>query len=261
MNKCNRNSLIIGVGGGTVLDVVGFISSIYMRGIDHIFFPTTLLGMVDASIGGKTAINYNNIRNLIGSINHPKHIMIILNYLKSLPEEELLNGFAEIIKYALILDKDLFDDLENSIQNLYPQLNIDKLENIIIRCIKHKVYIVSKDEKDYGLRKNLNFGHTVGHAIESYSDYNIPHGLGVFYGMKVAAHISLELNKINQESYNRITSLIDYFNCPKIKNIDFEKIIRFLLHDKKIIGNKINYIILDDIGKASIIEDLDIEII
>ena len=269
LNKCNKDSLIIGFGGGTVLDVVGFVASIYMRGIDHVFFPTTLLSMVDAAIGGKTAINYNNIRNLIGSINHPKHIIIILEHLKSLPKEELLNGFAEIVKYALIRDENLFNELENNIEDLYPKyggfddvdINIKALEHIIVQCIKHKVHIVSQDEHDIGLRKILNFGHTVGHAIESCSNYNISHGLGVFYGMKVAAHISLELNKINEDSYNRIISLIDYFNCPKIDNLNFEKIITFLLHDKKIIGDKINYIILDNIGAASIIEDLNIEII
>ncbi len=261
LNKCNKDSLIIGFGGGTVLDTVGFVASVYMRGISHIFFPTTLLSMVDAAIGGKTAINYNNIRNLIGSINHPKHIIIILDYLKSLPKEELLNGFAEIIKYALILDENLFNELEKNIQDLYPQLNINKLEHIIIQCIKHKVHVVSKDEYDYGLRRILNFGHTVGHAIESCSNYNISHGLAVFYGMKVATHISLELNKIDKDSYNRIISLIDYFNCPKIDSLDSEKIITFLLHDKKISGDKINYIILDNIGAASIIEDLNIKVI
>ena len=261
INQCNKDSLIVGIGGGSVSDITGFVSSIYMRGIKHILIPTTLLGMVDASIGGKTAINYNNIRNLIGTIKHPDQVLIFLDYLDSLPESEILNGFAEIMKYALIMDKELFEYIEKNKKNLYPGINKQKLKEIIIKCIIHKVDIVQQDEKDLGHRRILNFGHTAGHALESYLNFQIPHGLGVLYGMKVAAKISLELNKITKKQYIRITNLIDSFNIQPLKKINIDKILDFMHYDKKSSHNKINYVILNDIGASTISNNIDVKII
>ena len=261
INQCNKDSLIVGIGGGTVSDIAGFVSSIYMRGIKHILIPTTLLGMVDASVGGKTAINYNNIRNLIGTIKHPDQVLIFPDYLDSLPKSEILNGFAEIIKYGLIMDKKLFESVENNKKNLYPEINKQKLKEIIIKCIIHKVNIVQQDEKDFGYRKILNFGHTAGHALESYFNFHISHGVGVLYGMKVAAKISLDLNTLNKKQYIRIINLIDSFNIPPLKKINIDKILNFMYYDKKSSNNKINYIILDDIGSSTINNNIDAEII
>ena len=261
INQCNKDSLIVGIGGGSVSDITGFVSSIYMRGIKHILIPTTLLGMVDASIGGKTAINYNNIRNLIGTIKHPDQVLIFLDYLDSLPESEILNGFAEIMKYALIMDKELFEYIEKNKKDLYPEINKQKLKEIIIKCIIHKVDIVQQDEKDLGHRRILNFGHTAGHALESYLNFHISHGLGVLYGMKVAAKISLELNKITKKQYIRITNLIDSFNIQPLKKINIDKILDFMYYDKKSSHNKINYVILNAIGASTINNNIDIEII
>ena len=261
INQCNKDALIVGIGGGSVSDITGFVSSIYMRGIKHILIPTTLLGMVDASIGGKTAINYNNIRNLIGTIKHPEQVLIFLDYLDSLPENEILNGFAEVIKYALIMDKKLFEYIEKNKKNLYPKTNKDKLKEIIRKCIIHKIDIVQRDEKDLGHRRILNFGHTAGHALESYFNFHISHGTGVLYGMKVAAKISLELNKINKKQYIRITDLIDSFNIKSLGNINIDKILNFMYYDKKSSNNKINYIILNDIGSSIINNNIDVEII
>jgi len=261
INQCNKDSLIVGIGGGTVSDITGFVSSIYMRGIKHIIIPTTLLGMVDASIGGKTAINYNNIRNLIGTIKHPEQVLIFLDYLDSLPENEILNGFAEVIKYALIMDKKLFKYIEKNKKNLYPKTNKDKLKEIIIKCIIHKIDVVQLDEKDLGHRRILNFGHTAGHALESYLNFQISHGIGVLYGMKVATKISLELNKINKKQYTRITNLIDSFNIQPLKKININKILNFMYYDKKSSNNKINYIILNDIGSSTINNNIDVKII
>jgi len=261
INQCNKDALIVGIGGGSVSDITGFVSSIYMRGIKHILIPTTLLGMVDASIGGKTAINYNNIRNLIGTIKHPDQVLIFPDYLDSLPKNEILNGFAEIIKYALIMDKKLFEYIEKNKKNLYPKTNKDKLKEIIRKCIIHKIDIVQRDEKDLGHRRILNFGHTAGHALESYFNFHISHGTGVLYGMKVAAKISLELNKINKKQYIRITDLIDSFNIKSLGNINIDKILNFMYYDKKSSNNKINYIILNDIGSSIINNNIDVEII
>ena len=261
INHCNKDSLIVGIGGGGVSDITGFVSSIYMRGIKHIIIPTTLLGMVDASIGGKTAINYNNIRNLIGTIKHPDQVLIFPDYLDSLPKNEILNGFAEIIKYALIMDKKLFEYIEKNKKNLYPKTNKNKLKEIIIKCIIHKVDVVQLDEKDSGHRRILNFGHTAGHALESYLNFQISHGIGVLYGMKVATKISLELNKINKKQYTRITNLIDSFNIKPLEEININKILNFMHYDKKYSNNKINYVILDDIGSSTINNNINVEVI
>ena len=146
-------------------------------------------------------------------------------------------------------------------KNLYPKANKDKLKEIIIKCIIHKVDIVQQDEKDLGHRRILNFGHTAGHALESYFNFQISHGVGVLYGMKVAAKISLELNKINKKQYIRITDLIDSFNIKSLGKINIDKILNFMYYDKKSSHNKINYIILKDIGSSTINNNIDVEII
>lgn len=262
-NKCNKNSLIISVGGGFVSDIAGFAASIYMRGIHHIIIPTTLLSMVDAAIGGKTAIDFKNIRNIIGTFNHPQKILIYPNFLLTLPEDEKINGFAEIIKYALIADKSLFEFLENNQSEIFSfSKSINHLlEDVIIKCIKHKISIIEKDEYDNNLRQILNFGHTTGHALESYFDFAISHGIGVLYGMKVATKISLDLNNINIDTYNRITNLIEQFQIDKLRKINVDKIIDIMYYDKKSLDNKINFIILNSLGSASIEKNIDLRVI
>ena len=144
---------------------------------------------------------------------------------------------------------------------MYPQINKDKLKKIIINCIIHKIDVVQLDEKDLGYRKILNFGHTAGHALESYLNFQISHGIGVFYGMKVAAKTSLELNNINKKQYTRIANLIDSFNIKPLKKININKILNFMYYDKKSSNNKINYIILNDIGSSKIVNNINVEII
>ena len=252
-NGCSRDSLIIGFGGGVVTDIAGFIASIFMRGIDHIFIPTTLLGMVDASIGGKTGINSKKGKNIIGTFKHPKAIYLSSDFLKTLSKKQMRSGFAEIIKYGLICDKLLYEKVVNNFTNLVLLKNLPLIEEIIISCCMHKKTIVEQDTYDRGQRLVLNFGHTVGHAIESYYNYKkIEHGEAVYYGMVAAAYISWRLKYIDENSFLEINNFIK--NIPKIeiKNIQIDTLMKLVKSDKKFSGNKKHFIVLKNIGTASI---------
>ena len=250
--NCNKKSLIIGLGGGTITDLSGFIASSYMRGIHHVLLPTTLLGMVDASIGGKTALNVNHIRNLIGSFQTPKEVVLYFDFLQTLNQKEMCNGYAEIVKYSLILDYKLFELLENNLSLLIKSINIQKLKPIIETCIKHKLNVVNQDQLDNNYRMILNFGHTVGHALESHYNYTLPHGQAIIHGMEIASYLSYKEGLLNNNQYNRINNLISQFNLPKLKNINIKKIKNLMNNDKKNIHNKLNYIMLANIGEAKI---------
>jgi 3-dehydroquinate synthase len=251
-HQCNKHSLLIALGGGSVTDLCGFVASTYMRGISYVNIPTTLLGMVDASIGGKTALNIGDKRNLVGTFNDATEIIIYNKFLKSLSTDEIINGYAEIIKYALIMDKNLFDMIEQNIENLVKPINFEFINQIIQTCLNHKIEIVKQDKHDHGIRNILNFGHTVGHALESYYQFKLSHGMGVLYGMKVASYLSYRNQNINQSQYNRITNLINKLGIKSLKGLEINKVLSFINTDKKNIGNKLNYILLKDIGMAYI---------
>jgi 3-dehydroquinate synthase len=251
-HKCDRNTLIIGLGGGIVTDFSGFVSSCYMRGIKHILIPTTLLGMVDASIGGKTAINFQNKRNLIGSFKLPESIVIFPEFLKTLDKKEIINGFSEILKYGLIFDKDMFDFIKENFNNLIADMTSNDMLKIIKSCVDYKIDIVKKDFKDIGIRNMLNFGHTIGHAIEMNSKYEISHGESVFYGMKAACYISMKANKLSKNEYNYIINFLNIIPINWDIKFDDEKIYSLMNYDKKIKNGKINLILLDSIGVSYI---------
>ncbi len=251
-NQCNKNSLLIALGGGSVTDFCGFVASTYMRGISYINIPTTLLGMVDASIGGKTALNIGDKRNLVGTFQDATELIIYNKFLQSLSTDEIINGYAEIIKYALIMDKELFDMIEQNIENLVKTINFELINKIIQTCLNHKIQIVKQDQHDHGIRNILNFGHTVGHALESYYQFKLSHGMGVLYGMKVASYLSYKNKNINQSQYHRITNLINKLGIKSLKDLEINKVLSFINTDKKNIGNKLNYILLKDIGMAYI---------
>ena len=249
-NKFGRDSLIIGLGGGIVTDLSGFVASCYMRGIHHIFIPTSLLGIVDASIGGKTAINYLDKRNIIGTFKQAEQVLVIPEFLKFLNKKEIINGFAEILKYGLILDKKLFDFIELHFMNLINNANSKDMLKIIKTCINLKVNIVDQDFRDDSIRNILNFGHTIGHAIEINSNYHISHGEAVFYGMKAASYISMKDNHLSLKEYNRIIKFLKIIPIDWNISFDCNKIYNSMQHDKKIKQNKISFILLDKIGKA-----------
>ena len=255
--ECNRDSLLVGFGGGTVTDLTGFVASIFMRGIDHVFIPTTLLGMVDSAIGGKTGVNNNGARNIIGTFKQPKAIYIDPLFLKTLSKKDIISGFAEIVKYGLIADKKFYNTVTSNFNELVGLKNLDKMESIIYQCCQHKINFFIDDEFDYSKRMMLNFGHTIGHAIESYYNYeNISHGEAVYYGMIASAFISYKHGLLIESDFNHIHDFIFKISTFDLNKLDSEKVYKYIKYDKKRMGNKNYFIVLNDIGKASIVKDV-----
>jgi len=233
----SRGALIIALGGGVIGDLTGFISSIYMRGIDYIQIPTTLLSQIDSSVGGKVGINSKNMKNSIGSFYQPKIVLIDPNTLNTLSDKEFNNGIAEMIKYGLIADKNLFYDvLEKDVK--------ENIEEYISTCIKIKRNLIINDEYDKGDRQLLNFGHTIGHAIEQDSNYNLLHGEAVSVGMSL---ISLDTNY-----HNDLIKVLNKYNLPVKYEYDIETIYNYIKTDKKVNNNKLNIIIIKEVGNGLI---------
>lgn len=253
-NNASRSDTIVIIGGGVLTDVAGFACSIYKRGIKHINIPTTLMGMVDASIGGKTAINYNNIKNIIGSFHQPKDVIINLDFLKTLDQRELLSGYGELLKYSLLIDKEYFNNLMRL--DFCESIDYDKLLYFIGEATNLKNRVVENDFEDKNIRQCLNAGHTIAHGIESLSmikNYNITHGNAVAIGLVIELYISTKLLgtpryildslicKVKEE-YSRFL-----FPCK-----DVYTIIDALKHDKKNNDNSIVFSLIKDIGCCEI---------
>jgi 3-dehydroquinate synthase len=254
----DRKDIIIALGGGVVGDVAGFLASIYLRGIPYIQIPTTLLAQVDSSVGGKTGVDLPEGKNLIGTFYQPAKVYIDPLVLKSLPIEEIKNGLAEVIKYGCILKRRLFSFLSKKGKELY-NLNSQDLEYIIFESTSAKAYVVSKDEKEKDLRRILNFGHTIGHAIETELNYSIPHGLAVAVGMVIEAKIS-EILGIAEESVSEsLIKLLKSLDMPYefshlSSNLDPSKLIFHFSKDKKVWKGKLTMVLLKKIGKAQFYE-------
>ena len=262
LKGCTRSSLIIGVGGGSITDFTGFIASIFMRGIDHAFVPTTLLGMVDAAIGGKTGVNTLVGKNLIGTFKQPKSVYIDSLFLNTLDKKQIINGFSEIVKYGLICDANLYEQVEENFYDLITLINKEMLNDIIIQCCNHKVNVVGKDEFETNQRMILNFGHTIGHALESYHQYqNIDHGDAVYYGMIGAGFISFKLNYLSEGEFKRINQFIKSIQKFKLKNINVEQLFHCMKYDKKQLNNNQHFILLNTIGKTIIEKNISKELI
>lgn len=238
----NRNSLIINLGGGMIGDIGGFVASTYKRGINFIQIPTTLLAMSDASVGSKLGINFMHNKNQIGLYNDPLQVLINIEFLKTLPRNQLLSGFSEIIKHALIADKNYWDLL---IKTSFDNLN---WEDIIIRSVEIKNKIVMKDPFENDERKKLNFGHTFGHAIES---YYLEKSKPILHGEALALGMILEIQISQIPNYERIINFIKtHLNIPN--NPKISELKKWLINDKKNTGDKINFTLLKSIGESSI---------
>lgn len=247
--KANRESFIIGAGGGVVTDIAGFVASVYMRGIRFGFVPTTILAMVDASIGGKNGIDVGVYKNLVGAIRQPEFLLYDYSFLETLPGSEWVNGFAEIIKHACIKDRDLFTLLENnSLQSF--KSSREKTDALINKNVEIKCGIVSADEFENGERRLLNFGHTIGHAVEN--TYGLPHGHAVSIGMVAACDISENLNGLPARDKEKIISLLKNFQLPVQLQFNKDEVWRVLLMDKKASAAKMNFVLLTRIGEAVI---------
>jgi len=243
----DRKSFIIGAGGGVVTDTAGYGASIYMRGIKFGFVPTSILAMVDAAIGGKNGIDVGVYKNMVGLIRQPAFLLYDYSLLKSLPREEWINGFAEIIKHACIKDAAMFKLLEQHDLSDF-QKNTKLLNKLILRNATLKSKVVQEDEFEQGNRKLLNFGHTVGHAIEN--TYHLPHGHAVTIGMVIAAHLSENL--IGFKDAKRVVSLIAKYQLPAFYKFDANQAFQVMQADKKRVKDVINYVLLEKIGKGII---------
>ncbi len=242
--KCERNTPLIALGGGVVGDLTGFVASIYLRGVPFIQLPTTLLAQVDSSVGGKTGVNHKLGKNLIGSFYQPKLVMIDTAVLKTLPDEELLNGICEIIKYGVIKDADLFDYLKDNSAKLLKR-DVNSLRHVIKRSCEIKAEIVSADEREAGLRAILNFGHTLGHALEATSKYKgIKHGRAVATGMIYAANLSFALGACKKALVDDIKGIIDKYGIDtQIRITVAGDIIETMKLDKKVKKGEIKFVL------------------
>jgi len=243
----DRQTTIIGVGGGVVTDITGYVASVYMRGIPFGFVPTSILGMVDASIGGKNGIDIGNYKNMVGVIRQPGFLFYDVSLLQSLPSEEWINGFAEVIKHAAIKDVSLFAELEKNSINSYRK-NKKALTDLIRRNVMIKSGIVQKDEFENNERRLLNFGHTLGHAVENV--YKLPHGYAISIGMKAACLISEDM--LNFKGTARVTGLLRQYGLPVDIPVDFGKVVEIMRMDKKKTRDIMHYVLLEKIGNAVI---------
>ena len=253
-HKLDRKSLLIALGGGVIGDMTGFTASLYQRGIGFIQIPTTLLAQVDASVGGKTGVNNKYGKNLLGAFYQPEAVYIDTNFLKTLPKREFSAGVSEIVKMAVMFDKEYFNFLEKA--DLSQKENLEK---VIQRSVELKAEVVNLDEKESGIRAVLNYGHTFGHVVENETAYKeYLHGEAVAIGMVMANHLALELGLISKDEVNQVSKLLEAHNLPtkyQIKNVDtfYDK---FFL-DKKAANNKIKFILPNGIGNHVVRDDID----
>ena len=248
--KVDRTSYVVGLGGGLVTDVTGFAASTYMRGIRFGFVPTTLLSQVDASLGGKNGVNLRGLKNMIGIIKQPEFCLIDFNFLNTLPREQIISGMAEVVKCGAISDKNLFEYVEINCEEIL-DLNESKLEHVVSSAIAVKMNVVRQDEMEKGERMKLNFGHTLGHAIEKVT--GIPHGYAVSVGMVAASRLSNAKGLLGRDELDRIEELLKRIGLPTRIDADVEEVFGAMSSDKKGAGDSVNMILLNGIGSSAIV--------
>ncbi len=248
-NKFGRDTLLISIGGGVTGDLAGFAASTYMRGIQIAHIPTTLTACVDSSIGGKTAINFDYYKNIIGSFHHPKFVICDTNFLQTLPKIEVISGLGEIIKYAFTTTNEYYQFVENNIDSILAR-DEAVIEKVVTYSINYKISVASRDEQDLGLRKVLNFGHTFAHAFEREMKGKIKHGEAVIAGVMCALFLSYEKKLLSQkllESYKSFPLKVKL--SKSLRSVDVNRIYENMLADKKNRNNQINFVLLREIGE------------
>jgi len=262
-DKLDRNSTILALGGGVIGDLAGFVASTYLRGINFIYLPTTLLAQVDASIGGKVGVDLPQGKNLVGSFYQPRFVYMDLRVLRTLPPAQIKEGLAEIIKYGVIEDKDLFLYLEQNLEKI-KTLSLDSLECIITRCVQIKAGVVREDEREKrGKRQVLNFGHTIGHAIESGTGYGkYSHGEAVAVGMIAAARIAKKMGFLPEDSLVRMENLVRGADLPsRVEGVNRDKLWDALYLDKKIRGGKLYFVLPRKIGEVFLTDKVPLALV
>ena len=256
-----RKTPILALGGGVIGDLAGFVAATYKRGVPLVQIPTTLLAQVDSSIGGKVAVNHNKLKNEIGAFYQPILVLSDITALKTLPAEEFTNGMAEVIKSAFVKDSRFFTFVENNLTKI-KALDDSILKEIVFCTASIKTNIVIQDELDNDLRNILNYGHTIGHAIETISDLNVKHGHAVAIGMMSAAAIAEKLGLFDIHELIRLKSILEGVGLPtKMPYLDTGKIIQAMKHDKKISGSKVKFVLPKTIGEVFITDEVDLTLV
>ena len=254
-----RKSLVIAVGGGVVGDLSGYVAASYMRGIDFIQVPTTLLAQVDSSIGGKTGINLGTYKNVVGAFYQPQFTFINVSALRTLPDDQFRNGMSEVVKYGFIYDYEFIDYLLENSEDILDKRD-SALKYIVTKCAEIKANVVEADEKEGGLRKILNFGHTFGHGVEKLC--HIAHGEAVSIGMNMAFKLSLKKNLVDEEYYNKFLQICQKFNLPvEFEGADEKEVLNIMKSDKKNSFSKINMMLPVGHGKVQLFNDVDEDVI
>lgn len=253
--RITRKDLIIAFGGGVVGDLAGFSASTILRGVPFIQIPTTLLAQVDSSVGGKVAVNLKEGKNLVGSFYQPKMVIIDTDFLNTLDKRVFSDGMGEVIKYGFIQDEALLEKLENT-DNIF-----DIIDDIVYTCCYIKAKIVEEDEHETGIRMILNFGHTYGHGVEKYYDYHrYTHGEAVSIGMCMACKLGEKLGITNKDITDRLIKVLEKYNLPAELEISKQELNEYIKRDKKMESNKVNFLLLKNIGEC-IVQKLELEVL
>jgi len=258
----DRKDCLIALGGGVTGDITGFVAAIYMRGIPFVQVPTTLLAQVDSSVGGKTGVDIPEGKNLVGAFYQPRAVYIDSRVLTSLPPDELLNGLAEVIKYGVIHDRDFFDFLAANRERIL-QLDLPVIEEVIVRCCQIKAAVVAADEKEADLRRILNYGHTLGHAVEAASEFSIAHGMAVAMGMVAANKLAVSKSLFTASEAEQVSQVIAAFGLPVSipRDLDHNLMKSFLKTDKKAVAGRPFFVLPTRIGQVTITDDVAEELI
>lgn len=259
-SKLDRHSFIIALGGGVVGDLAGYVAASFLRGIPFVQIPTSLLAMVDSAVGGKTGVNLKEGKNLVGAFHQPSLVISDLKTLDTLPEREIRAGMAEVVKYGIIKDVEFFDKIEKNYLDLKPDFNFELLASVVGRCCELKAEIVANDEFESGERAILNFGHTLGHAIENTTGYSssFVHGEAISIGMVYAAMLSVKCNNFNLNEVNRIKSLLKNIGLPvKVDGLDWNTLKAAMIIDKKALKGIPRFVLAEEIGRVSIGHKID----
>ncbi len=257
--KATRNAVILAFGGGVVGDLAGYIAATYLRGVRFVQIPTTILSQVDSSVGGKVGINHQLGKNLIGAFYQPLFVLIDSMFLKTLPPREIIAGMGEVVKYGFIWDELFLEKIQQNWASLIELSDRELLENILYRCCEIKADVVAQDERESGLRAILNFGHTIGHALEAATHYkHFLHGEAVIHGMKGALYLSLCSGSLSDEKYNHYLQFMNTLPVPAVPDfLDVETVKNAMLRDKKRSAKGQLWVLVNKIGKAVLKNNLD----
>jgi len=248
--KLERNSVLIALGGGVVGDITGFVAATFLRGINFVQVPTTLIAQADSSVGGKVGVDFEGSKNIIGAFYQPRLVYINVNSLKTLPKREVQAGLAEVVKHGIIKDRDFFDYVEYNLNKIF-EFKEDVLQFTARANCSIKGSVVEEDEREGGLRAILNFGHTIGHAVESVSGFQLLHGECVSIGMVGAFKMAQHLGMVDAKESDRVIGLLERIGLPTgIKGMDVDKVFAQMYHDKKIKNNKLVFILPKRIGEV-----------